>query len=67
MLDYQYTKIMTNVGFIILRHVRCPDTNSYWIKCYNSIRNFYPENGILIIDDNSDLNFVTQIELENLF
>lgn len=50
---------MESFGFIILRHVNNELTNKYWIKCVNSIRKYYPENQILIIDDNSDCNFVT--------
>ncbi len=46
-------------GFIVLRHVNNESTNRYWIKCVNSIRKYYPENNILIIDDNSDYNFIT--------
>lgn len=47
------------LGFIILRHV-CNDlTNKYWIKCYHSIRLYYPENVIMIIDDNSDYSYIT--------
>jgi hypothetical protein len=46
-------------GFIILRHVNNELSNKYWIKCVNSIREYYPENNILIIDDNSNYNFIT--------
>jgi hypothetical protein len=53
------------VGFIILRHVRNEVTNGYWIKCYKSIRNHYPENMIMIIDDNSNYDYVTNEELYN--
>jgi hypothetical protein len=47
---------MTNktFGFIILRHVKDDITNTYWLRCYNCIRKYYPDNKILIIDDNSD-------------
>ena len=37
------TDIVNEYGFIILRHVNSSLTNQYWIKCYNSIRNFYKE------------------------
>jgi hypothetical protein len=53
----------TNTGFIILRHVNSELTNQYWITCYNSIRKYYKENPILIIDDNSDYRFITRIPL----
>jgi len=49
-----------HLGFIILRHVRDKKTDEYWIRCYNSIRKFYPDNPITIIDDNSDYNFITE-------
>ena len=51
-------------GFIILRHVNNELTNKYWINCVNSIRKYYPENIILIIDDNSNYDFITN---ENLY
>jgi hypothetical protein len=54
---------MTEVGFIILRHVNNESTNRYWIHCYNCIRKFYPENKILIIDDSSDYRFITYEKL----
>lgn len=50
---------MSEVGFIILRHVNSELTNNYWRHCIECIRKFYPENKILIIDDNSDPNFLT--------
>ena len=50
---------MSSVGFIILRHVNNETTNKYWTLCYESIRKQYPENHILIIDDNSDYRFVS--------
>ena len=55
---------MIQTGFIILRHVNNELTNKYWIKYVESIRKYYPENNILIIDDNSDYNFITN---ENLY
>ena len=51
------------VGFIMLRHVNNEETNQYWIHCYNCIRKYYPENKILIIDDNSNYKFVTNEKL----
>jgi len=50
---------MGDTGFIILRHVNSEITNQYWIHCYNCIRQYYPENPILIIDDNSNRDFLT--------
>lgn len=54
---------MTELGFIILRHVNNELTNKYWINSVKSIRQHYPENKILIIDDNSDYNFITDEKL----
>jgi hypothetical protein len=45
-------------GFIILRHVNNPKTNEYWVLCYNCIRKYYPENHILIIDDDSNKEYL---------
>jgi hypothetical protein len=53
---------MTTYGFIILRHVNNELTNKYWITCVNSIRQFYPENHILIIDDGSDCQYLTEVK-----
>ena len=51
---------MNKIGFIILRHVNSEFTNKYWIHCYECIRKFYPENSILIIDDNSNYQFISE-------
>ena len=51
---------MSTLGFIILRHVNNPITNTYWIRCYYSIRMFYPENHILIIDDDSNSEYIDE-------
>jgi hypothetical protein len=56
---------MAELGFIILRHVNSEQTNKYWIHCYDSIRNHYRENSIIIIDDDSNYNFITNKELYN--
>lgn len=50
-------------GFIILRHVNSEKTNEYWKLSYDSVRKYYPEYKIIIIDDNSDYNFITEKEL----
>ena len=50
---------MNQMGFIVLRHVNSELTNKYWIYCYECIRKYYPENLILIIDDNSNYDFIT--------
>jgi hypothetical protein len=56
---------INQIGFIILRHVNNSITNNYWILCYDSIRRLYPENKILIIDDNSNYRYITNKELYN--
>ena len=55
----------SNYGFIILRHINSELTNKYWIESYKCIRKYY-NNKIIIIDDNSDNNYVTNdIDLIN--
>lgn len=49
------------IGFIIIRHVNSNKTNFLWKECYYSIRKYY-SNKIIIIDDNSDTNFLTSID-----
>jgi hypothetical protein len=51
---------MEKIGFIILRHVNNESTNRYWNYSYNCIRKYYPENLILIIDDNSDYKYIKE-------
>lgn len=51
------------IGFIILRNVNSSRTNAYWMKSYDCIRKYYPENEIVIIDDNSDYTYITEKEL----
>ena len=50
---------MTNLGIIMLRHVNNESSNKYWIHCYKCIRQYYPENKILIIDDDSNYKYIT--------
>lgn len=49
---------MNNFGFIITRHVNSENTNRYWNHSVKLLRNFYPTKKIVIIDDNSDTNFL---------
>lgn len=49
---------MSNYGFIITRHVNSDKTNKYWNHCVKLIRTFYPINQIILIDDNSNPNFI---------
>ena len=50
--------IHKNYGFIITRHVNSEITNKYWNQCIKLIRSFYPYKQIIVIDDNSNMNFV---------
>ena len=54
-----------SLGFIILRHVNSDLTDKYWRECYDCIRKFYNEEHILIIDDNSNYDFILEKELVN--
>jgi len=54
-------------GFIITRHVNSEKTNKYWNKCIRCIKAFYPFRKIVIIDDNSNQQFVkADIEYNNV-
>ena len=45
-------------GFIITRHVNSEETNRYWNQSVKLIRTHYPFRKIIIIDDNSNYDFV---------
>ena len=47
-----------NFGFIILRHVNSVKTNKYWNQNIKLLRMLYPLKHIVIIDDNSNQEFV---------
>lgn len=53
------------IGFIMIRYVNSETTNKLWQECYKCIRRFY-DNPIVIIDDNSDSNFLTTLEMTNV-
>jgi hypothetical protein len=57
-------KNQINFGFIIIRYVIDNTTNTFWINCYNTIRKYY-DNKIIIIDDNSNTDYLTNINLVN--
>ena len=60
---------MATIGFIILRHVNNQETGIYWKKCYESIRRFYKENQIMILDDNSNYEYIDtsyEVNLHNV-
>jgi hypothetical protein len=54
-------------GFIILRHVNNKINGQYWKISYNCIRKLYPENNIMIIDDNSNYEFIDDKDEKNLY
>jgi len=45
-------------GFIITRHVNSETTNKYWNHCIKLIRTHYPLKQIIIIDDNSNQDYL---------
>lgn len=49
---------MDSYGFIITRHVNSEKTNKYWNQCVKCIQYFYPLKKIVIIDDNSNKEFL---------
>lgn len=52
-------------GFIILRHVNSKQTDYYWKESYKCIRKLYPNQKIIIIDDNSDYKLVSKFKTVN--
>lgn len=51
---------MDRFGFIITRHVNSKKTNRYWNHNVKLLRTLYPLIKIVIIDDNSNYDFVKQ-------
>jgi len=49
-----------NMGIIITRHVYNVKTNCYWNLSVQTIRKYYPSIPIVIIDDNSNLDYVKE-------
>jgi len=45
-------------GFIMTRHVISEETNKYWNTAVKLLRTFYPLNKIVIIDDNSNKQYL---------
>lgn len=56
---------MQTLGFVILRHVNSERVLLYWRKSYECVRKFYPECPIMIIDDNSDQQYIDDTGLTN--
>jgi len=58
---------MEKYGFIMSRHVNSDKTNNYWNQSIKCIRRFYPNVKIVVIDDNSNYDFVkAQHEYKNV-
>jgi len=59
---------MSNLyGFIITRHVNSAKTNNYWNHCVKLLRTLYPYRKIVIIDDNSNYDYVkAEFEYKNI-
>jgi hypothetical protein len=51
---------MSSFGFIITRHVNSERSNKYWNRCISTIRLYYPKHKIILIDDNSNYDFVVK-------
>jgi hypothetical protein len=49
---------MSSFGFIMTRHVNSELTNNYWNHSVKLLRTFYPDKKIVIIDDNSNYDYV---------
>ena len=47
-------------GFIITRHVNSHKTNEYWNHSVKLLNYLYPSKKIILIDDNSNYEFVKQ-------
>jgi hypothetical protein len=52
-------------GFIILRHVNSTSSNLYWQQAYDCVRKLYPEEPIIMLDDNSRPEFLTEKVMSN--
>jgi len=51
-------------GFIITRHVNSEDTNKLWTVFVSQIKKFYPTTKIVIIDNNSNRDFITDDDVD---
>jgi hypothetical protein len=49
---------MNSFGFIITRHINSETTNKYWNHAVKLLRTYYPYRKIIVIDDNSNQEFV---------
>ena len=65
--NYENFEDNNHFGFVITRHVKSEETNQIWLICIKQIRKYYPLQKIIIIDDNSNYEFVNNenIDLAN--
>ena len=56
-------------GFIFTRHINSRETNEFWKECIRCIRKHYQNNIIMVIDDNSSVEYITNdnVDLKNCF
>ena len=52
---------MDNYGFVVLRCVTNEETNNYWNECIKRLNHFYPLRQIVIIDDNSNTEYLKSL------
>jgi hypothetical protein len=52
------------IGFIITRHVNSVSTNQYWIESIKQIRLYHPMCHIVIIDDNSNEEYLNSNDVD---
>jgi hypothetical protein len=52
----------TLFGFILTRHVNSRETNKYWNRSVKILNRYYPETKIVIIDDNSNSDFLESFQ-----
>jgi len=57
-IQSNFNSISRTYGFIITRHVNSEKTNKYWNRCVKLIGMHYPHRLIVIIDDNSNPDYV---------
>ena len=60
-----FHRYMTSFGFILLRNIRCDKSNCFWQESLACIRRVYPYHKVLIIDDNSNYDFVTPVQVQD--
>lgn len=67
MTNESISECQWDIGFIITRHVNTPESNKVWIQCVKQIHKFYPDYPIVILDDNSNMEFVNEDDEQDDF